>query len=40
MMNEVAWFCLVVITVVVTFGTVRIFEIIYNHKDGDSEDED
>ena len=40
MMNEFAWCCLMVISVVVTIGVVRIFEIIYNHKDGDSEDED
>lgn len=38
-MNEIDWFCLMVISAVVTIGIVRIFEIIYNHKDGDSEDE-
>lgn len=37
MMNEFAWCCLMVIAVVATIGVVRIFEIIYNHKDGDSE---
>lgn len=39
-MNDFAWFCLTVISIVVIVGAVKIVEIIYDHKDKDLKGEE